>query len=204
MSNKEKNQESEVYILGTKGSGTKRDLSKKRWRVVGVCAILLVFIAFLVLMRMKHHEYYFEPENQPASVASHVPANAGHYQDAAAKGFIVTIEETVNDVPLLIYTPYNAEMSLVIGMPEKTDSTVVFLAQAADIRADNHEIVGEFVLAGKQLARGTAKTGFCAVIDGNVSNSATKNFSVSIFCQFAYRHNSTAPTNVTLSDFMFP
>ena len=41
--------------------------------------------------------------------------------------------------------------------------------QAADIRADNHEILGEFVLAGEQLATGISKKGFCAIIDGQVS-----------------------------------
>ncbi|MDR2970680.1 MAG: hypothetical protein LBU83_01945 [Bacteroidales bacterium] len=63
-------------------------------------------------------------------------------------------------------------LSLAVGMQDKTDSTLLFVAQAADIRADNLDIVCEFVLEGKQLAYGTAKKGYCAIINNFITIGA--------------------------------
>jgi hypothetical protein len=44
---------------------------------------------------------------------------------------------------------------------------VLLLAvMAADVRADNRDIVGDFVVDGRQLARGEKKEGYCAILDG--------------------------------------
>ncbi len=174
MSNQEKNRDNEVYILGTKESDRKQAPSKKLWLILGGAVIALLIIACIVLLRHKAPVYYFEPESKPAGVTHNtynVPADTdtSGKPGVAIKGFIETTEETVNDVPLFVYTPHNAEMSLTVGMPDKADSSIVFVAQAADVRADNQDIVGDFVMAGKHLARGTAKTGFCAVIDGSIT-----------------------------------
>ena len=83
--------------------------------------------------------------------------------------YIDVSEETVNDVPLLIYTPQNASMSLMLGMPDKSDSTIIFAAMAADIRKDNMQIVGDFVLTGDRLSRGIAKKGFAAIEENKVT-----------------------------------
>ena len=40
--------------------------------------------------------------------------------------------------------------------------------QAADVRADNNDILGAFVLKGELLARGIAKKGFCAIINESI------------------------------------
>lgn len=77
----------------------------------------------------------------------------------------------LNDVPLYVYVPHNAQMSLSIGLPDKQDTSIIFVAQAADIRQDNGQIVGAFVLAGEPQAwnKPDAKTGYCAVIDGEIT-----------------------------------
>ena len=54
------------------------------------------------------------------------------------------IDTVVNDIPLRIYKPHNAVMSLHHGPIDLKDSTIVYVAQAADIRADNGNIVGDF------------------------------------------------------------
>ena len=68
-----------------------------------------------------------------------------------------------------IFTPVGGEPSLMIGMPDFEDSTIFFITQAADIRADNMQILGDFVLRGEQIAKGRTKLGWCAIIDGNIS-----------------------------------
>lgn len=92
------------------------------------------------------------------------------------KGFceiLDTIE--INDIPLRIFIPHNAEMSLYIGRMNRQDTTVIYAAQAADIRADNGKIVGAFVLKGEPKAWGLSKKGFCASIDGEVTVGVADN-----------------------------
>lgn len=86
------------------------------------------------------------------------------------KGFCEIIDSIeINDIPLRVFLPHNAEMSLHIGRMNLQDTTVIYAAQAADIRADNGKIVGAFVLKGEPKAWGLSKKGFCAYIDGQVS-----------------------------------
>ena len=81
----------------------------------------------------------------------------------------------INDIPLRIYIPHNAEMILHVGRLDKNDTTIVFAAQAADIRRDNRKIVGAFVLKGEPLAWGLSKKGYCAVIDGRITIGVADN-----------------------------
>ena len=166
MNNVQKTNDNEVYILGLKEKPKKWFLQKKWWfALLGIPAIVII-ILFVLLNNNnnKEVEYFFEPEtsNNAISLPNSDTTEVEH-------GFIETSKIIVNDVPLIIYIPNNAVLSLAIGKPDKTDSKTVFVAQAADIRADNYDIVGEFVLEGKQLAHGTAKKGFCAIVDGTVT-----------------------------------
>ena len=86
------------------------------------------------------------------------------------------VENTlINDIPLRLYIPHNAYMSLHIGRMDKSDTSVVYVAQAADVRADNGGIVGAFVLKGVPRAWGLSKKGFCASIDGKVTVGVAEN-----------------------------
>ena len=44
----------------------------------------------------------------------------------------------------------------------------MLVAQAADVRRDNRQIVGAYVINGEMLSRGKAKSGFCAIIGDEV------------------------------------
>ena len=87
---------------------------------------------------------------------------------SATGGFAELVDTAINDVPMRLYIPHNAEMSLHIGEVDKSDTTIVYVAQAADVRADNGKIVGAFVLKGEPVAKGLSKRGYCASIDGRV------------------------------------
>lgn len=73
----------------------------------------------------------------------------------------------VNDVELTIYTPHNSRPLLYIGEYPQ-DRGVSLVAQAADIRADNGEIVGACVQEGLLLSKGQGKRGFCAIIGDSI------------------------------------
>lgn len=67
---------------------------------------------------------------------------------------------------LTLFVPHLATPRLLAGNLGDEDRKSVMTFQAADIRADNKEILGEFVMAGEQLAKGVSKKGYCAIIDG--------------------------------------
>lgn len=87
----------------------------------------------------------------------------------STQSFTEIRDTVIKNVSLRLYLPHNAEMSLLLGPPNEKDTSIVYISQAADIRADNGEIVGAFVLKGEPKAWGLSKTGYCAIIDGEVT-----------------------------------
>ena len=71
---------------------------------------------------------------------------------------------------------------MVLQLPSPEDPTIYFVLQAADVRKDNQEILGDFVLNGNQLARGKRKTGYCAILDGKISIGNSLNDEVKEYC----------------------
>jgi hypothetical protein len=122
---------------------------------------------------------YFEPQTEVAELPSTPkPQSLGRDVDSLAQGFCEIRDTLINDIPLRIYIPHNAELSLHVGRMNKEDSTVVYTAQAADVRADNGAIVGAFVLAGEPKAWGLSKQGYCASINGKVTIGVADNTSL--------------------------
>jgi len=174
MNTKKNKQDDEIYILGSafQGKGD-RIMTRRRWLVLSIGLVIIIlgggFFVLSYINNIKKEqtiEYYFEPEETlPLSIT----VETTDMDDANQKGYIETQEETVNELTLLVHIPYHVTMSLSLGKPDKSDSTIIFITQAADIRMDNKRIVGEFVLEGKQIARGLSKKGFCAVVDHTIS-----------------------------------
>ena len=161
--------DNEIYILGSEVQKKKDKMTaKSKWIAFFICFVIIIFAVGFVVFFSKEQtpEYYFEPEE---TLQQSISITTENNENSNQKGHIEVQEAMINDVPLLIYIPHNATMSLLLGMPDKSDSTIIFTAMAADIRKDNKKIVGYFVLSGKQLSIGVAKKGFCAVIDKTVS-----------------------------------
>lgn len=169
MTTKNNKQDNEVYILGSdspqKPDNNKRNGFKWLWLAVFILVAAIAAGLFIYFFdKDETPEYFFEPEETVAETVSVITADTAGYK--VKTGYIETVLDSVNDVPLIMHMPHNARMKLQVGMPDRSDSTIVFAAMAADIRKDNQQIVGDFVLNGKRLARGDAKKGFCA-IDGD-------------------------------------
>lgn len=117
----------------------------------------------------------FEPEINPEIAAADTAnqsvqsASISTEIDFIEPGFTEIRDTLINDIPLKLFIPHNAEFSLQIGTVDKKDSSVIFTAQAADIRSDNGDIVGAFVLKGEPITRGKSKSGFCAAINGKIT-----------------------------------
>lgn len=162
----------EVYVLGSgdaENPKSNHNPNKKWiWIVLGIALCLTIAcISIFFFTKETTPDYYFEPEQTtPPSISVVTTDSINAFEDTA---YIETLEETVNDVPLMIYVPRNAAMALTIGMPDKSDSTIIFAAMAADIRKDNKQIVGDFVLSGQRIARGVTKKGFVAIEEHKIT-----------------------------------
>ena len=82
--------------------------------------------------------------------------------------FVEMIDTTINDIPLSLYIPHQMSYTLHVGTVDRNDTTILFVAQAADVRADNGGIVGAFVMKGEPKAWGLSKKGYCAIINDSV------------------------------------
>ena len=65
--------------------------------------------------------------------------------------------------------PHNATAKLVIGDSILDASDPVLVVQAADVRRDNGQIVGAYVINGDMKSRGKAKSGFCSIINNEIT-----------------------------------
>lgn len=166
IKNKNKH-DNEVYILGSEAKAKKTFTTRRIWIFILLAVLVVIGVVLGTLLNKKADpEYYFEPEINTVQSVSISSDESEYIKD---KGFISLVSDTVNDVPLVIFVPNNATMSLQLGIPDKSDTTIIFAAMAADIRKDNEQIVGDFVLDGNQLSRGVAKKGFCSVIDNTIT-----------------------------------
>lgn len=181
----------QIRIIG--GGDEPKTTKTKLWVIIGgVVAILIAIVAIVVTSSSKDSlsattdnqsqvskdEYIkteFEASEVVPVVQEEVIKKLGMDVDSLASGFTELQDMTINDIPIRVYIPHNADMSLHIGKMDKNDESVIFTAQAADIRADNGGIVGAFVLNGEPKAWGLSKRGYCASIDGVVTVGVADN-----------------------------
>jgi hypothetical protein len=158
------------------GEGVRRKpLSRSVWIII-ISIIVLISVGVIALFVSKHEETaivelkapepaLFEPEIAPEPIKHEW---IGRKVDSLQVGFTEIRDTLINDIPIRIFIPHNAEMTLHIGRMDKEDKSVIYAAQAADVRADNGEIVGAFVHKGKPISWGKSKKGYCASINGKV------------------------------------
>ena len=186
MSNKtDEIRDDEIRIIGKNGKQTDQGGRKWLWISLGavaVVAVVLVLVLSLSGRKRTNNEAEVVPElfdpvpvvEQPSESESEKKAWLGDYSDETTP-YTEHIQRTINDINLDIYIPHNARPSLLLGVPDPSDSRIIFANQAADVRADNGKINGAYVLAGKPLAWGLSKKGYVAVIDGEVTVGVADN-----------------------------
>lgn len=149
------------------------------WLVGVVLAIIIIgVVAYKVSSYRARSLYaeepsYFEPlyESEPLVMEQRIE----QYKDSATFGYTEIRDTLVNDIPIRMYIPHHAEMTLHLGRINRQDTTIIYAAQAADVRADNGGIVGAFVLKGEPKAWGLSKKGYCASINGKVTVGVAAN-----------------------------
>lgn len=175
----------EIRIIGDRKINKLRD---NRW-IIGIVAVLIIGLVVLIVSISKDDS---QPTNESkASSPSKATVVAESTSEDVAeeprverlgsevtdteRGYCERRDTTINDVPLRLFIPHNARASLHLGKLNKADTTIIYTAQAADVRADNGGIVGAFVLRGEPLAWGLSKRGYCAIIDDVVTVGVADN-----------------------------
>ena len=167
------------------GEGVERkSLSRNLWIVI-ISIIGVVALALLILLPSKEETIEKLSAPEPALFEPVIEAEPkvepvatewfGREVDSLQKGFTEIRDTLINDISIRLFIPHNAEMSLHVGKMNRDDESVIYAAQAADVRADNGGIVGAFVLNGEPLAWGLSKKGFCASINGVVTVGVADN-----------------------------
>ena len=170
----------QIRIIGEEEN--KSTLPRKLWFIVAsvFVVLLVVGVIFFVVSREEEQTELSEPALfEPVREAEPTPHKLlGHQPDSLAVGYTEIRDTLINDIPIKIFIPHNAEMSLHIGRMDKSDNSIIYAAQAADVRADNGGIVGAFVLRGEPKSWGLSKKGYCASINGKVTIGVAENTSL--------------------------
>ena len=164
-------QDDEFRVLGT-GSPLPVDHGDEQRRRNRLIAwVSLAIVALLGLAMVVFWPRFEASDDVEGVFESRSEAEAFHLLDTLATDSpcVVKRDTLVSGHLLKLFIPHRASARLVVGDLSEEDRKAVMAFQAADIRADNHEILGEFVLAGEQLATGVSKKGFCAILGGKVS-----------------------------------
>lgn len=166
----------EIRLIGRKPTMTQK---KKRTLILAgvvMAIVLLVLILFLVLKQNQNTEKIaqtaamqtMKQENADETQTSVYEADVTRSTvDGDGQSPLTVNDTTVEGIKLRRFIPGN--VSIELKLHDSTlvnDSTIVFLTQAANIRGDNHNIIGDFVYKGKKLANGApvSAKGFCAII----------------------------------------
>lgn len=144
----------------------------RHWINIVACVVVCVLVALLVGWMISD----FGDNEDPVVVIESTDSTVGESNGGSdivtdtiapvAGGYVEVCDTTVGNVPLLVITPVNATPRLHIGTDALNDSDIVLAVQAADVRGDNGDIVGAYVIEGQLKSKGQSKSGFCAIIAG--------------------------------------
>lgn len=176
--------DNEIRIIGVDSKAKGKPQRKSHWGgwLVGLLLLMIVVagIAFFAVYGSALApdtdavNGVFDPLEQTAQPTSlHAWIAEGNM--VVVRGTLI-YDTIVNDIPLRLMRPLHATPHLVVGYDCLRDTAdIILLFQAADIRSDNHKIVGAFVLQGKPLSWGLSKRGYCAIIDSTVTIGVADN-----------------------------
>ena len=166
----------EIRVIG---EDDKAKFNGWKWLLLLLAGIVIGFVVW-ALLPQKHEDPKEDPEQgvfEPGndSVEPTIVKLPLAKAEDNGKSFIEIMDTTINDIPMRLYLPHQVTMSLHVGNIDRIDQSIVFAAQAADIRADNGGIVGAFVLEGEPKAWGLSKKGYCAIINDTVTVGVADN-----------------------------
>lgn len=143
--------------------------SPKRKVIVMVSFVAMVLIGLLIAMFYPSASEGVADEQLPDTGTETEMIPAVDVAESSAQGHVIISDTIVGQVRLTIFRPVDALPELHVGNDILSDSDAVFVVQAADVRSDNGGIVGAYVQKGELRSKGQAKSGFCAIIGGQLT-----------------------------------
>lgn len=147
---------------------------KRKWIVALSIMAVLIFvpaIVYLIIPGRSNDDSLEIITNETTEYQEYIEKSAPDTIKAEpiVAGFVSITDTLINKTPVTIFRPINLTPTLQIGTDVLNDSTVKFVVQAADVRGDNGGIVGAYVNKGELISKGQAKSGFCAIIGGQIN-----------------------------------
>lgn len=160
-----RNEDDEIQILGSAETPQKKDSGKNRRirMAVWMVAFILACVCLIIFIYLRQQSASDQLQSETFSSAIRDEA-----ETASNEPGIHISSDLVNDVPLTIYSLHQLQADLQINFPDTADHSIVLAIPAADVRKDNQEIVGDFVVQGKELSFGKRKAGYCSIIQGKI------------------------------------
>lgn len=160
----------EIRIISAEESKSeyRKNRIKLRYLLIVVAIIVVIGVLGINLLNNndKNEELKQVPEN---NVIVNKEDTVTTRSSSPIKGLIQVVDTVINKKSVLILTPENARPRLVIGKDMLNDTSIILATQAADVRADNGQIAGTYVINGELISRGEAKAGFCSIINGELT-----------------------------------
>lgn len=171
-------EEDEIQVLGSQKSFNERRVKKSYAIIIFIIIAVILTLAFLYFC-------FLQKNNHDNSNIEQTQENITELQTLKTENTNSSINisnDSINDVPLLILALHNLKPELQIGLPDTTDQSTVLALPAADIRKDNQEIVGDFILQGNEISRGKRKVGYCSIIEGKLEIGISTDNNIKDIC----------------------
>lgn len=164
----------EIRIISQSAPQSSGGSGKDPKRFSRISIILMVIGVGLIAILTAARFFLSNSDAEEYEQVEHAIATTGQSAEQESitpqlRPFTTATDTVVTGVPLTILTPHFATPVLAVGNHNVCDTSAVLIVQAADVRADNGEIVGAFVMDGEVIGRGERKGGYCAIIDGKIS-----------------------------------
>lgn len=160
----------EIRIISPRPASPSPKKNQKRKHWIPILAGALIIAAIIGAVAFFNAESDEETVETPVTPAPSSQEALAPAAELTGPGSSITVIDTViNRKGLRIFEPRNATPALVLGNDFISDSTIILATRAADIREDNGQILGTFVLNGDLKSQGESKAGFCAIVNGELS-----------------------------------
>ncbi len=162
--------DNEIRIISAYEPETRNIRTRPLWVwILIILSVLILGCLVFIFTKGADDAEKDEPVEVKEPLAEEVPQIVKDEKISDIKGFTVAFDTTLNKKGLLILSPEYATPRLIIGTELLNDSNIILATQAADVRGDNGQIAGTFVLNGELISKGEAKAGYCSIINGELS-----------------------------------
>ena len=145
------------------------------WAAVAVIIVLVLALALSIRCNTAYEDEEIGEARITEALEAEAAREATLTAGTAAAPYTQLTDTIISGKKLTILQPHNAIAKLAIGDSILDAKEPVLVVQAADVRRDNKQIAGAYVINGEMISRGEAKSGFCAIINEEITIGVAQN-----------------------------